>query len=452
MPDSNDVKRYVVEKIEFVNVSITGSFTNKESATFKKISSGCAESVTKKIASCSCDLNVPDAIQILTHLHESHLLADDKEKIARAINGKAIEAFDQVFTGSATHTQTIPIEKYLVQRAWDFILSDTTVEARISFLGDLCRGLGVFNPSENTSAEIASLAFIGHVIKPSDVWHVRQLKRWLKNKNRNAHFIKGPNVYPDNPEELKETHPQIWDTMYKEQPPVECPIDHKTIKINMADMPRRCTRSGSNASSDKRRCITPALSSERDVVSLLANVLQRKLSDPSLGTPERGCSGLRVLGENQKPDTMLAIEDKTRSPTIEDKAHSPTIEMPPPPKPLLENKTKTSVTNYGVDDMISQMKSQLGKKTFVTDADETESEDGNSSDGKKVGVKSGVKKRPASARLARSDIKKTKATTKKKAGRMEETVRMQGHIDSKLNNRYAPAPVEINSNNLSTLR
>ena len=146
--------------------------------------------------------------------------------------------------------------------------------------------------------------------------------------------------------------------------------------------------------------------------------------------------------------------------------------------------------------MTSQMKAQISKKTSVTDADETKSEDGNGSDGKKVGVKSGVKKRPASARLARSGIKKTKAkhevtpkhmlpmalrtikkteakykvtpehmlpmalrgfkktkaTTKKKAGRMEETVRMQGHIDSKLNNRYAPAPFEINSNNLSTLR
>ena len=460
MPDSVAVKRFVVEKIEFVNISITGSFTTKESETFKKISSGCAESVTKKIASCGRDcIKVQDATEMLTHLHNSHLLPDDKEKIANAINGKAIEAIDANKNDdqNSTNTQTIPILKYMVQGAWDFIASDTDISSRISFLGDFFRGLGVFNPSEHTAAEIASLAFFGHVIKPTDVARVRELKAWMKNKGRNAFFIKGPNVYPDNPEKLKETHPLIWDNMYKDQRPVECPLNNITIKMNMAGMPRRCTRTGANSLPDKRRCIKTALSDENDVMSLLANAFQRaKPGDNrvchALQILGRACGEERDAGTNHSPGKMLAIEDKARDASV-----SPTIDMPPKPKPLLQN------GKYGVDDMISQMKSQLSKKMSVTDADETESEDENSSDGKKVGVKSDVKKkpdvkkkkRPASARLARSDIKKTKTTTKKtkkKAGRMEETVRMQGHIDSKLNNRYAPAPFEINSNNLSTLR
>jgi len=460
MPDSVAVKRFVVEKIEFINISITGSFTTKESATFKKISSGCAESVTQKIASCGRDcIKVPDATEILTHLHNSHLLPDDKEKIANAINGKAIEVIDADKNDgpNSTNTQTIPILKYMVQGVWDFIASETDIASRISFLGDFFRGLGVFNPSENTAAEIASLALFGHVIKPTDVVRVRELKAWMKNKGRNAVFIKGPNVYPENPEKLKETHPQIWENMYKDQRPVECPLNPITIKMNMAGMPRRCTRTGANSLPDKRRCITPALSPENDVMSLLANAFQRAKPGDN-----RVCHALQILGRaggeerdagtNHSPGKMLAIEDRARDASV-----SPTIDMPPKPKPLLQN------GKNGVDDMIAQMKSQLSKKTSVTDADETESEDENSSDGKKVGVKSDVKKkpdvkkkkRPASARLARSDIKKTKTTTektKKKAGRMEETVRMQGHIDSKLNNRYAPAPVEINSNNLSTLR
>ena len=182
MPDSVAVKRFAVEKIEFINISITGSFTTKESATFKKISSGCAESVTKKIASCGRDcIKVQDATEMLTHLHNSHLLPDDKEKIANAINGKAIEAIDANKNDdqNSTNTQTITILKYMVQGAWDFIASDTDISSRISFLGDFFRGLGVFNPSEHTAAEIASLAFFGHVIKPTDVARVRELKAWM---------------------------------------------------------------------------------------------------------------------------------------------------------------------------------------------------------------------------------------------------------------------------------
>jgi len=469
MPVSVEVKQFVVKKIDFVNDSITGSFTTKESTTFTNISSGCAESVTKKIASCGCDcINVPDATEILEHLHESHLLTDDKEKIVHAINGKTIKANDTTVQNdgqkNATNTQTIPIEKYLMQRAWDFILSDATHAARLSFLGDLCRVLGVFNPSEKTAGEIASLAFIGQRINPSDVVYVRELKVWLKDKVRNAPFIKGPNVYPDNPEKLKETHPQIWDIIYKDQRPVECPLNPSTIKAHMAEMPLRCTRFGSRTSKHERRRKTPVLSSEIDAISSIASVLERGTE-----THNRECPGLGH-GENQEQARVASV--------------SPTIDMPPPPKPLLQNEKN------GVDDMTSQMKTQISKTTSVTDADETKSEDGNGSDGKKV------KKRPASARLARSDIKKTKAkhevtpehmlpmalrgfkkteakykvtpehmlpmalrgfkktkaTTKKKAGRMEETVRMQGHIDSKLNNRYAPAPVKINSNNFPTLR
>ena len=402
----------VKEKIEFVNLTITGKFCLSESAAFKTLSSGCAEAVLGKLSVCDA-LGTKDATEILTYLHESHLLKDDKEKIANAINTKVIAAqYPKAIRdkkaratqgeGNATHTQTINVENYLKQDAWNFILSTRCASSRIAFLGDVCRGLGVFNPSENTAAGVASLAFIGLHIRPSDVSHVRDLKNLLKDKKQNYFFTKGPDVYPDNPEELKETHPVIWEMMYKDEAPAKCPVDPETLHSMKENMPRRCSRAGSCISSVKRSKRMCLHSSQRDAFSLVAGVLQQQRLPNHL--PPR----LRILGDNQQQgtthtrDNLPAIEDgKTR------------VDMPPPPpNPRIQNDKNAIGTKDGVGAMICQMKTQLSKKNSVADADGTESEDGNSSDGKMVGVESVApkekKKRPASARLARSDTKKTK--------------------------------------------
>ena len=74
------------------------------------------------------------------------------------------------------------------QEAWTFILANSDVSSRIAFLADVCRALGVFNPSEHTAAAVASMAFIGIQIKPTDVHHLRELKMNLLDQFGNEAF------------------------------------------------------------------------------------------------------------------------------------------------------------------------------------------------------------------------------------------------------------------------